>query len=166
MGAWGWRPDDSLSPADALLEELNVSYGLCKWIEAKLSDLSPEQTLLTSRVRDWLDGNGEGGHAGPSLLILEQKISEEGDMTERLALNPLLELYRHERAHLVKVAEACIKAGIAKMQMQAFLQASEQQSARVVDVLEMVASDPRLAGHGAVLRAVIRDALAAIAAPA
>jgi hypothetical protein len=113
-------------------------------------------------VSDWdralegVDHTYQGVDHGPSLLVLESTPGEFGTH-DVLKANPLLELYRQERLHLMKVSEACIKAGVARMQIAAFLQASQTAQDKVFDLLESVVSDPRLATVAGVLRDVIGE---------
>jgi hypothetical protein len=136
----------------------------------RIQHLPVQMTGIMSRVDEWCQYfRGEAGDPdirvsdGPSLLLVEQKQTEWG-VDDVIVINPLMTLYREERAHLVKVSQACIAAGVARMQVAAFIQIAQAQSEQVFKVLENVASDPRLVSVQKVLNQVIGEQITALAA--
>lgn len=94
-----------VSPTDALLEEVHRTAGHVAWLAQKVQELA----TVTG-------GENAGDHA---LVWGTTKVVDKGsgespgiDTTEESRPSVWYQLYERERAHLVKVCEAALKAGV------------------------------------------------------
>lgn len=110
-----------VDPHDALLEEVHRTAGHVAWLGDIIADLDRE-------------------HLTWGLTEAHEKQATEFpgvDVKQSAAPNVWLELYHRERGHLVKVAKACIDAGIDERRVQL----AEQQGALIVQVVRATLSD-------------------------
>lgn len=133
----------NVDPMDALLGELRLTSGIIEFYHSKIREL---------------DDNGGGSLVGPvgSEGVNDQGVTYHPDFKA----NIYVRLHREEREHLVKVAKACIDAGIAERQVQI----AETQGQQLANVIRVI-----LAGVGVDLedpkvRQVVRAALLEAAA--
>jgi hypothetical protein len=96
-----------VAPEDALLEEVHRTAGHVAYLNGIIGDFSSKDEL-----RQWASTGEEGGYWRQSVWV---------------------ELYRHERAHLVAVCKAAISAGIEERRVQL----AEKQGELVAELLRV-----------------------------
>jgi hypothetical protein len=111
-----------ISPTEALLEEVRWTAGHVAWLRGKVQELTTEVDTIVEPEED--DGERElmsrhPNHARHGLVwgtkqVTDKRSGQEPgiDTVEAAAPSIWYELYARERAHLVKVCEAAIKAGV------------------------------------------------------
>lgn len=145
VGLFGGR--SVVQPHDVLLEELGRSHALVRNIEASMSEWAEQQYLDTSNsnsggeledksgIESGEVNNGVSGW-GETLTGLPQLVSVH--MTEyRIGFTDTewaawIKVYREERQHLVKVAQACAALGVLERH-QRMLEANARFMRRVLE---------------------------------
>lgn len=108
-------------------EALVVTFGLPR-------EIDPQTALLEEVHRT----AGHVAYLGQVVAELRQDQLKQLDMSERFEKPAVwVEMYERERAHLVKVAAACIGAGIAERQVRL----AEEQGRQLAGVLRDVLAD-------------------------
>lgn len=137
------RPVET-TPSDALLDEVKWTAGHVAWLRQRVQEIEEAETA-TGRHPDTDDEDASGPGAGrPHPLVWgvtrRKTGGDDWGRTEEAAPNIWLRLYQQERAHLVKVCEAAIRAGIEERKVRV----AEQQGAQVAAVIRGVLADLRL----------------------
>lgn len=113
-----------IDPADALLQEVHRTAGAVAWLEEQVRALDPD-ALVWGRTK-YRTGRSVDGPV---------------DLTdEAAAVNIWLQLYRDERAHLVKVCTAAISAGVEERRVRI----AEQHGTLLASVIRAVLDDLQL----------------------
>ena len=110
----------TVSPQDAILAEVHRTAGHVAWLADQVRDLSRDELI-------W----------GTTKIVIGGR--EEGE-TQEAAPHALLVLYKDERAHLVRVCAAALRAGIEERQVKL----AEQQGALLVDLIKGILDDLKL----------------------
>lgn len=116
-----------VSPSEALLEEVHRTAGHVAWLGRKVQELD-ETTLTwdTTKVETLTTGDPDQGDdkgRGPASRT-----------TQTAAVSVWYQLYAQERAHLVKVSEAALKAGVEERRVRL----AEQQGQLVGGLVQRV----------------------------
>lgn len=127
-----------ITPEDALLGELERTYGAVLWLQARISEMDPDALV-------W------GRHQAKQLGL--RKLSEEGheelvaamgpdlyEITLQAGISAWLDLYLRERTHLTKIAAIAIKAGLEERKIEQ----AERQGTQLRVVLATVFSELQL----------------------
>lgn len=91
-----------IDPAQALKDEIAVTYGHVQWLRAKVQELTPEDLV-------WGKDKHEDG-VGPQGVV--------DVTTEKAGPSVWYSMYLTEREHLVKVTTAALRAGIQERQIK------------------------------------------------
>lgn len=110
-----------IDPRDALLEEVYRSAGAVDWLHQQVQALQSDQ-VVWGKFEEVEKQAGEF----PGL-----------DVTHRATVNVWVELWRAERAHLVKVAKEAINCGIEERKVRL----AEQQGALLAGVIKNILGD-------------------------
>lgn len=133
-------------PTDALLEEVRWTAGHVAWLREKVQQLEDEQDLVWGRVREVDKGSGKNPGT---------------DVTEAASTSIWYELYRTERAHLVAVCSAALRAGVEERRVRL----AESQGDLVAEVIRRILDDLDLStDQRAAVATVVPMHLRAIAA--
>lgn len=109
-----------VSPTDALLEEVRWTAGHVRWLRERVQELEGDEVVWGQvRVKTGGEDAGTTSEARPSVWV---------------------DLYHRERAHLVKVCEATIRAGVEERRVRL----AESQGALVADVIRRILGDLQL----------------------
>lgn len=125
-----------VSPTEALLEEVRWTAGHVEWLRGRVAELHPEPTHVATTL-DGEDAGFETPSGRGSLVWGTTKVKVGGDdagTTQEAKPSVWYELYTRERAHLVKVSEAAIRAGVEERRVRL----AEQQGALVAGVITRV----------------------------
>lgn len=127
-----------ITPEDALIGELERTYGAVLWLQARIADMDPEALV-------W------GRHQAKQLGL--RKLSEEGheelvaamgpdlyEITLQAGISAWLDLYLRERTHLTRIAAIAIKAGLEERKIEQ----AERQGTQMRVVLTAVFSELQL----------------------
>jgi hypothetical protein len=110
-----------IDPRDALLEEVYRSAGAVDWLHQQVQALEAKDVV-------W----------GKSEEVEKQASEYPGvDVTHKAAVNVWVELWRAERAHLVKVAKEAINCGIEERKVRL----AEQQGSLLAGVIKAILGD-------------------------
>ncbi|MGW1744586.1 hypothetical protein ACWCRD_03000 [Streptomyces sp. NPDC002092] len=115
---------------DALLDEVKWTAGHVQWLRERVQEIESEA------VGDGTDRE----HPLVWGITREKSGGEDRGTTEEAAPNVWLRLYQQERAHLVKVCEAAIRAGIEERRVRL----AESQGALVAEVIRKILGDLQL----------------------
>lgn len=127
----------NIEPHQALMEELHRTAGIVAFYEAQIRDLDDTSQLT-----------GPVGTAGTALdTDLEHHPKAEANIWVRL--------HQDERAHLVKVAETCIKAGIEERQVKI----AEEQGALIANAIKGLLTTLEISLAQPKVRQAVRQAL-------
>jgi len=126
----------NIEPHEALLDELARTNGIVIFYEAQIQSLTDTEQLV-----------GPIGTEG-------QDVESGLEHHPRGEANVWVRLHREERQHLTKVAETCIKAGIAERQVEL----AEQQGAVLATVIRNVLNGLNIEFDDRV-RKIVRDCL-------
>jgi hypothetical protein len=119
----------TISPQQALLDEIARTAGHVLWLGEQIANLAPEEVGWGLGSEEKREGVGE----------METQI----DLTTTTKVarpSVLIELYHKERSHLVHVAKVAIQCGIAERQIKL----AEEQGQMIAQVLRQVFEDPEL----------------------
>ncbi len=111
-----------VDPFTALLEEVARTNGIVNWLGKTILALDPR--TLTRGVTTIVDKGGAGAT----------------EITTEVRRNIYLDLYKEERAHLVKVCHTAISCGLSERQVKL----AESQGALIAELLGAVIADPEL----------------------
>ncbi|GGM27008.1 hypothetical protein GCM10011608_09780 [Micromonospora sonchi] len=110
-----------IDPRDALLEEVHRTAGAVAWLHEQVQALTPDQVV-------W----------GKTEEVDKQAGEFPGVDTKHAAeVNVWVQLWRAERAHLVKVCEKAIGAGLEERRVRL----AEQQGAMLAGVIKAILGD-------------------------
>ncbi|MCI3277645.1 hypothetical protein [Streptomyces cylindrosporus] len=140
------RPVDT-TPSDALLDEVKWTAGHVAWLRQRVQEIEAQDAEAgrtdPDADEDEEQTSGPGSERPHPLVWGVTRRKTGGDdwgRTEEAAPNIWLRLYQQERAHLVKVCEAAIRAGIEERKVRV----AEQQGALVAQVIRAILADLRL----------------------
>ena len=125
-----------ISPTEALLEEVRWTAGHVAWLRSRVQELeSGDLSWGTTKVKTGGDDEGTTQEAKPSVWY---------------------ELYTRERAHLIKVCDAAIRAGVEARRVRLAEQQGDLLALAIRRILEAfgLSGDPRVA---TVVPAVLRE---------
>ena len=125
-----------ISPTEALLEEVRWTAGHVAWLRSRVQELeSGDLSWGTTKVKTGGDDEGTTQEAKPSVWY---------------------ELYTRERAHLIKVCDAAIRAGVEERRVRLAEQQGDLLALAIRRILEAfgLSGDPRVA---TVVPAVLRE---------
>lgn len=135
---------------DALLDEVKWTAGHVQWLRERVQEIESEA----------LAGGADREHPLVWGITREKSGGEDRGTTEEAAPNVWLRLYQQERAHLVKVCEAAIRAGIEERRVRL----AESQGALVAEVIRKILGDLQLTpGQQALVSQVVPRHLRALA---
>jgi hypothetical protein len=122
-----------VSPTEALLEEVRWTAGHVQWLRRKVAELDAGETVAGYGADD-----AATRHPlvwGTTRRVEKQATENPGtDTTESAEPSIWYELYAKERAHLVAVASAAIKAGVEERRVRL----AEQQGDLVAEVIRRI----------------------------
>jgi len=140
----GLRVD--VSPAEALLDEVQWTAGHVLWLRGKVQELGDELDFIESNL-DGSDARGVSVHPAPArheLVWGRKQSTHKGsgqwpgtDKVDAAAPSVWYVLYTQERAHLVTVCTAALKAGVEERRVQL----AEKQGELVAQVIRGVLDD-------------------------
>ena len=154
-----------ISPTEALLQEVQWTAGHVKWLREKVQELDEQVTGFAAPEgeEDEVEFfSHHPNHSRHGLVWGKTKITDKGsgpapgvDSTEAAAPSIWYELYAKERAHLVLVCSAAIKAGVEERRVRL----AEQQGDLVAQVIRRIldALDLTPAQQGLVATVVPRE---------
>jgi hypothetical protein len=132
----------TISPQDALLEEVHRTAGHVAWLAAVVADIE-QQDLVWGKTRDKIGGEDQG-------------------TTYEAKPNAWLVLYQAERKHLVDVTKAAISAGIEERRVQLAESQGQLLATVVRNILGDLALTPEQQGMAAgVIQRRLREAAVA-----
>lgn len=123
----------TISPQQALLDEIARTAGHVEWLGGMIGDLSVEDAIWGRIVEEHTEGTGEMATAESQAIDLTKTVKGA-----RPAI--WVELYQKERAHLVHVAKVAIQCGLAERQVKL----AEEQGHMIANVLRQVLEAPEL----------------------
>ncbi len=137
-----------ISPTDALLGEVSMTFGHVTWLLGQVRELAPGDLAWGTterKVKDGLEQIDNWDHEAGGQDDAGGRKRKIGDdwgttTTERAAPSIWYELYVRERAHLVKVCAEAIRAGIEERRVQL----AEQQGALVAEAIRRILADLHL----------------------
>lgn len=116
-----------ISPTEALLEEVRWTAGHVAWLRDRVQELeSGDMSWGTTKVKTGGDDAGTTQEAKPSVWY---------------------ELYTRERAHLIKVCDAAIRAGVEERRVRLAEQQGDLLALAIRQILDAfgLSGDPRVA---------------------
>ena len=112
-----------VTPAEALLQEVQHTAGHVAWLREQVRDTDPRALVWgTTRVKDTPMGEEETREAKPNVWY---------------------DLYARERAHLVRVCEAALKAGVDERRVRIAEQQGELVAAAITRILNALTLTPQ-----------------------
>lgn len=136
------------TPTEALLEEVRWTAGHVHWLRSKVQEIEA-RGLVWGTTRTETEGSG-----ALALTVHDGEITEVGSAPSTKTIqtaSPSIwyELYTRERAHLVKVCEAALRAGVEERRVRL----AEQQGdlvalaiTRILDALNLTPDQQALVG--------------------
>lgn len=133
-----------ISPTEALLEEVRWTAGHVAWLRERVQELDQQVTHIVEPEDD--DGEAElmshhPNHARHGLIWGTTKVVDKGsgaepgtDTTEAATPSIWYQLYTQERAHLVTVSAAALRAGVEERRVRL----AEQQGDLVAAVIRRI----------------------------
>lgn len=112
-----------VSPVEALLEEIRWTAGHVQWLRARVEELEAEE-LVWGQVEDTVKTGAESGTKS----------------VEKAAASVWYELYARERAHLVTVCAAALRANVDERRVRL----AEAQGEQLASVIRAILNDLRL----------------------
>lgn len=150
----------AIDPADALLEELQRSAGIVRWLEEAIGAV--QAGAAAEYEEDVNDGDRVATDQGtglPKLIAVHTTDKAVGFTDTELAA--WLKVYREERVHLRNIAKACVDAGIQERQQRLL----EARAVMMGAVLQAAAR--RILGteiEGDRLRALLQESIVEVTA--
>jgi hypothetical protein len=139
------------NPKAVLLEELRRSVGMVRYLERRVwVDTLPEGTP-PDQILDRLPDHE------PDLTVTAH-IERFGIPMTEISAHPLWDMLHRERAHMVKVAESCHRAGIEQALVDANIAAGRMLVAVVIALVQRLGLDPKDGPVAAAVREVIGQA--------
>jgi hypothetical protein len=162
-------PVEGSNPIRVLQDRLDVQVGVVAWLEDQLRATPAHLSGMVALVEDFTAGMSPPGRAavevagnGPALLLREDTYTESEHGTKHeitLKINPLMQLYAKERQILTDLCFGMVKIGFEQKLVDARVAEVRMVVAPVVQMLRVIADDPRLSSVAPVLREVIAEAL-------
>ena len=139
-----------ISPTEALLEEVRWTAGHVAWLRSRVQELAEEPThrhvSFDGEDEDLLETPGQRG----ALTWGTTKVKTGGDdagTTQEAKPSVWYELYTRERAHLIKVCDAAIRAGVEERRVRLAEQQGDLLALAIRQILDAfgLSGDPRVA---------------------
>lgn len=127
-----------ITPTDALLQEVQWTAGHVQWLRTKVQELD-EQALVWGETKT-VEKHSEDG--------------AESSSTQAASVSVWYQLYAKERAHLVAVSTAALKAGVEERRVRLAEQQGDLVAAVIGRILDAMLVTLVAAGLGDTLRAV------------
>lgn len=115
-----------VDPAEALLEEVQRSAGIVRWLESRIGELDPEEL-----VWGLAEENMEPGVTNDDGETVTDRVTQKW----KAGVNPWVDLYMRERNNLRMVCRDAVAAGVSERMVSMYEQMGDTFAAMVNQIL-------------------------------